>query len=82
MEERFSKLHKRKAYGYFVDAPCERMRAFGNVIEKARWKVPREKLFVLLKIQEPTKNTDSLASSLKAILADNLNLMGLESVDL
>ncbi|KAK1547595.1 hypothetical protein CPAR01_01562 [Colletotrichum paranaense] len=82
IEERFTKLHKREAWGNLVDVPRESKRAFGNVIGKARWKVPREKLFVLLRIQEPTGETDSLARSLKDRFDESLNLMGLQSVDL
>lgn len=74
MEARFATLHKRKIYGLVPDAPIERKKAFGNVIRKASGKVPREKLFVLLKIQEQKNPLLSLAST--------LDYMGLQSVDL
>ncbi|KAK1454941.1 hypothetical protein CMEL01_03701 [Colletotrichum melonis] len=82
MEEKFATLDEREINGRVPDLSIERKKAFGNVIRKSRKKVPKEKLFVLLKIQEPTKRTGSLASSLKSMMTASLGYMGLDSVNL
>ncbi|UQC87868.1 uncharacterized protein CLUP02_13389 [Colletotrichum lupini] len=82
MEAKFATLHTRKINGRVPDLSIERKKAFGNVIRESRKKVPKEKLFVLLKIQEPTKRTGSLASSLKSMMTASLGYMGLDSVNL
>ncbi|KXH29567.1 hypothetical protein CSIM01_06300 [Colletotrichum simmondsii] len=74
MEERFATLHERKINGRIPESSIERKKAFGSVIRKASGKVPREKLFILLKIQEQENPVLSLAST--------LNYMELQSVDL
>ncbi|KAK7460229.1 hypothetical protein Landi51_00477 [Colletotrichum acutatum] len=74
MEQRLTNFPLRPN-GFNVDPDTELKVRFGNVIEQVGDKIPREKLFVTVKVQDPKKKISSF-------LPDTLSLMKLKSVDL